>query len=325
MHALTRREYDAATLLKEHPPKLGHRNKRLALELACPLGAVHGGRIGYSRWEALALPESMQLHPTALSVRPDVYDYAGGDTAVWHVNFADPQLFIAYGSPLLAQDELQVLEHPALGSLREALLAEGLPALTEERGAPTPVLVTGVERRCALDTSADPSAGRPRGLYGNQFAKASEAVVRSALRVLTPPTRTNLIAMAAPTGSRGRYTLATIEAILRTASTAFRAAVEESRRLWPGAPVEVRTGFWGCGAFGGNRVLMTLLQLLAARLAGVDRVVFHAFNVAGVLDYEEGAAVLERVLRRGAPGEPLRALLQRVEALGLQWGTSDGN
>ena len=28
---------------------------------------------------------------------------------------------------------------------------------------------------------------------------------------------------------------------------------------------KVRTGFWGCGAFGGNRTLMTLLQLLADR------------------------------------------------------------
>jgi hypothetical protein len=40
---------------------------------------------------------------------------------VWHVNFADPQLFVAYGSQLLAQDELQAAEHPLLGSIREAL------------------------------------------------------------------------------------------------------------------------------------------------------------------------------------------------------------
>ncbi len=33
----------------------------------------------------------------------------------WHVNFADRHLFVAYGSPLMAQDEIQCMEHPVLG------------------------------------------------------------------------------------------------------------------------------------------------------------------------------------------------------------------
>ncbi len=41
----------------------------------------------------------------------------------WWVNFADPHLFVAYGSSLFAQDEIQVAEHPSLGHLREALYA----------------------------------------------------------------------------------------------------------------------------------------------------------------------------------------------------------
>jgi len=72
-------------------------------------------------------------------VRERVYDYrpaTGMAGAVeWHVNFADPRLFTAYGSGLLAQDEMQVAEHPALGALREALSARRWPTLTEERGA----------------------------------------------------------------------------------------------------------------------------------------------------------------------------------------------
>ncbi len=56
-----------------------------------------------------------------------MYDYAraaGVEGAVeWHVNFADPRLFTAYGLGLFAQDEMQVAEHPALGALREALHA----------------------------------------------------------------------------------------------------------------------------------------------------------------------------------------------------------
>lgn len=55
----------------------------------------------------------------------------------WHPNFADKHLFGYYGGNLLAQDELQVLEHPILGSIREAIvnrkhfnLPEGVRALT---------------------------------------------------------------------------------------------------------------------------------------------------------------------------------------------------
>ena len=65
----------------------------------------------------------------------------------WHPNFADKHLFGFYGGNLLAQDELQVLEHPILGSLRELLvnrrhfsLPDGAKALTFEskEGGETP-------------------------------------------------------------------------------------------------------------------------------------------------------------------------------------------
>lgn len=39
-----------------------------------------------------------------------------------YVNFADPNMFVAYAGPLFAQDEIQVMEHPTLASVREYLL-----------------------------------------------------------------------------------------------------------------------------------------------------------------------------------------------------------
>jgi hypothetical protein len=233
------------------------------------------------------------------------------------VNFADPRLFVAYGSALLAQDELQAVEHPLLGCIREALLAENQPALTVDAEGPTPVLVAGVERRCALETQ--------RGLYGNRFARASADEVRSAVRIIQPPTRSNLIAIAASVGKPGPYFPRQIETMLITAFTGFAAAVQESKRLWPDANCEVRTGFWGCGAFGGNRELMTLLQLLAARLAGVSRVRFYVFDAAGEADFRAGAAALEEVLSDGSRGEPLADLLARIDDRDYEWGVGDGN
>jgi hypothetical protein len=317
MQAIFRRELYPAALLSLYPPQLRNLNKQLVWDLVCPPDSVHAGTIELTRWTAAALPEvrSEDVAGARLEVVavPDVYAY-GDEPGVWHVNFADPELFVAYGSSLLAQDELQCAEHPVLGSIREMLRTEKLPARTEEDGVATPVLVAGVERRCALDT---------RVLYGNRFAATAPALVREHTRVITPPTRSNLIAIAAPVGS-GRYARAQIDHVLATAYTGFAAAVQESRRMWPGAKVEIRTGFWGCGAFGGNRELMTLMQLLAARLAGVDRVRFYTVTAAGMPDFTAGRDALDAVMDAGAAGEPLDGLLERIAGRGYEWGEGNG-
>jgi hypothetical protein len=86
-----------------------------------------------------------------------------------------------------------------------------------------------------------------------------------------------IVAMAAPYGGRGDYTEAEIALIFATAYTAFAAARQESAHNGSTSVQTVlHTGFWGCGAFGGNRRLMVALQALAARAARIDRLVLHA-------------------------------------------------
>jgi Poly (ADP-ribose) glycohydrolase (PARG) len=319
MMPLLRRSYVAAELIAAHPPKLRDANKQVAFALACPSGARHTGTIDVTRWAALALPEAATLAATEVVASPGYFDYAGGSDGVWHVNFADPRLFVAYGSHLLAQDEIQVLEHPLLGSVREALVGEGDEPMTHDRDVPTPILVANVERRCAIATDENARAGRPFKLYGNRFGIAPAQVIRDAVTVLTPPTRSHLIAIAAPNGGRGPYTRKQVERVLVTALTGFAAAAAESHRLWPSAAVEIRTGFWGCGAFGGNRIVMTALQILAARLAGIARLTFYVFDDAGRGDFERAVAELDRVI---APtvAETIAGLVARGHA----WGVSDG-
>lgn len=299
MELLVRREIDAGELVRAHPPVIGHAHKRTVAERC---GLQTSGPLTIARWRAGDIAAAWGA--TEVLAERGHYRYDAASDGVWHVNFADPALFVAYGSALLAQDELQCLEHPILGSVRELLDADD-HAWTEQRGVPTPVLVAGAERRCALDT---------RQLYGNAFARASHDAVHAAVEVLAPPTRTNLLAIAAPAGGSGAYSREDLEQILVTAYTGFAAAVAESARLWPGAPVEVRTGFWGCGAFGGNRHVMTILQIAAARLAGVARLRFYAFDDAG-------QAVLAEARAFEAGDDPIAA----VHARGFRWGISDGN
>ena len=327
---LERMVFDTGRLMAEHPPQWRHPNKRVVYEIACPPGSPHTGSLVYSRWEALPLPDTVNLADASsrVIVREDVYDYSpvlpSNDAVEWHVNFADPHLFVAYGSSLLAQDEMQVAEHPALGALREALVAGGYAARTVEHGQPTPVLVMGVERRCRIATDRNPSEGRPAGLYGNAFARAGTDAIRRATRRLDPPTVTNLIAMAAPSGGYGQYERQTIEHILVTAFTGFHAAVlEANRNRQRAVPVGVHTGFWGCGAFGGHRELMAMLQIVAAQMAGLERLVFHTFDAAGTMALR---AALDRIEHELA-GQTLNTaeLLRRIVAMGFRWGVSDGN
>jgi len=256
--------------------------------------------------------------------RPGLFAYAPptGPVVEWHVNFADPHLFVAYGSVLLAQDELQVAEHPILGSLYEALDAAGrTPSTLDDRDRPRPVTITGVQRRCAIDTLPRPEAGRPHGLYGNAFGRATERQILAATSALAIPTISNILAMAALPGGYGEYNDAEIRYILNTAYTGFCAARQESERLAPSVETVIHTGFWGCGAFGGNRTLMTILQSLAADLAGVELVLW-AFDDAGIRVVVEGRNCYETLL---LSSNEVNAIVRALVDQGFAWGASDGN
>lgn len=327
---LYRETFDAARLLREHPPQFRHPHKAALFEIAYPEGSATPSVIEVTRWaqhveETITLPASL-----AADVRPDFYDYKPvGNTAScveWHVNFADPQLFAAYGSGLFAQDEMQVAEHPLLGSVREALLTKGLAAKTSDEMGATPILVRNVERRIEVSTNADASADRAGGLYGNRFAVAPLDAVRRATQRIEPPTFSNVIAMAAPSGGRGNYTERELEYIFATAFTAFAAATQESvRACGTSCQTVVHSGFWGCGAFGGNRRLMVALQALAARAAKVSRLVLHAGDAAGVVEARRGLDVGDSLASRCGSACSLDTIIGRSVMLGNRWGVSDGN
>lgn len=327
---IERRIFESQRLIGEHPPTLTNRNKQLIFDTACPPGSTHAGRIAYSRWSALELPEEVDIGQALgrLVSRAGYYDYRdllpAGTASEWHVNFADRDLFAFYASSLFAQDEMQVAEHPVLGALRECLIAAGSCARTVEKGRPTPILVMGAERRCRIATDRNPDEGRPEGLYGRAFARADAESVRRATTRIEPPTLTNLIAMAAPPRGSGPYAVEAIEYVLTTAFTAFRsAAVESGLQSGRPTPIVVHTGFWGCGAFGGNRVLMAALQLVAAEMAGLERLVFHTADAGGSSVLAEASRVL------AAEGEnrptPTRRLIANIVARGFEWGVGDGN
>jgi hypothetical protein len=154
------------------------------------------------------------------------------------------------------------------------------------------------------------------------FAGATPDAVRAATTGVYPPTISNIIAIAAPSGGYGPYRPEQIDLAISTAYSGFRAAVLESlRAAGQSVLVAVHSGFWGCGAFGGNRVLMTLVQLLAADMAGVDRLVLHVGDPSGQTSVDRALDLAPGLADASSAAE----LIARIEALGLAWGVSDGN
>jgi len=307
---LARYRFVTQSLVDEHPPRLVDRNKKRVHAVACPPGSRHDGALLVTRWGPMELPATVpasRAETTVCEPREDVFDYApvadAGAAVEWHLNFACSALFNAPPHPDLAPRTRDVF-------------------------GPTPVLIRGVERRCAVAIAPDAAAGRPDGLYGARFGVAPPDDVTAATRALTPPTVSNILAMEAPTGGHGVYTAAQIRDVLVTAYTGFTAARIESWRAAEAAPIAtvVHTGNWGTGAYGGNKALMALLQVLAARLAGVDRLVFHTHTAEGTAGLRAGMEVLGRLWQPRGDGEvELAPMLAALEAMRFPWGVSDGN
>jgi hypothetical protein len=188
-------------------------------------------------------------------------------------------------------------------------------------------LCEGSNARCRVATESDAAQGRPPGLYGNAFAAADAEVVRRATTAIDPPTITNLIAMSALPPARGNYTHEQIAYLMTTAFTGYRTAMLASRGSGDAGRVVVHTGFWGCGAFGGNRILVTAFQAIAACAAGLDRLVVHTGASDGPPSIEGARALVQELAQQLAQHSPMPfdQLIDGLVDRGYEWGQSDGN
>lgn len=323
-YLLDRRSWNAEELATQYRPRFKHPNKELLFKLGQSQGET-SGPIGYSRWGRRGLPRRRPASDHALEIiaKPGHYEYSAqdsGDESVWHVNFANDDVFAYWSTALFAQDEIQVAEHPILINLRRAADEEGFSMYCVEDGSPTPLLFTHVARKLSITTH--PTREWPKGLYGRQFEYASSQHVEAATRVLIPPTRTNLLAIEAPAYGEGRYTTHEVRFILETAYSGFVALKEEGQYLGYPASTTLNTGYWGCGAYGGNKTLMLVTQMLAADWAGLSRIVFHLGHSHAPTAFTEAVGLYQDLSKHQA--SPVAAI-KRLVGMHFEWGESDGN
>ncbi len=119
-------ELKSKDLYEKYPPQFKDKNKRFIFDLLNKNNKYlpsPNKSILITRWKPfIPFIESNTSTATKVLIKPDVFDYkpdSKGDTVEWYLNFANSDLFAYYGGPLLAQDELQVLECIELGALRE--------------------------------------------------------------------------------------------------------------------------------------------------------------------------------------------------------------
>jgi len=320
------RSWEASTLAEESPARWLHPNKKAVAKIAGDDAdddreSTSSSLVTVSRWKLSGdgfVDESLPV-----SICPKIQQEGGffryeapqddDRSTHWHMNFADSNVFAYYGGPLLAQDELQVVEHPILASVHRALSAgvpgqEQLTTATKDSTGATPILVKGALRRCALDTA---------DIYGDNFAVACTDTVEQAVSVLKPPVPSNLLALSAVEPRFGMYTRDQIRELFEAAYTGFRAIVMASENK----SATLHTGHWGCGAFGGNKGLSAAVQLLAAGTAGVERVCFWY----GFTELDRSALMHGIEVAKLLSGKPAGEVYKLLDSAGYSWGDANEN
>ena len=178
------------------------------------------------------------------------------------------------------------------------------------------VLISNAERVIALDTTT---------IYGNAFSKAKHTELESAFKKVGPQTA-NIIAIEAPSYGEGQYTADDIRFIVTTAYTGFKAAQilanktytlnantkSESNQENTNTPrTKVHTGWWGCGAYGNNRQLMLVAQILAANWAQINEIVFHVQNNEHQEDINQAKKIVEELLTEKDVDQVIEKLVQK--------------
>ncbi|CAF0922063.1 unnamed protein product [Rotaria sp. Silwood1] len=337
-------ELNSKDLYENYPPNFENKNKLFIFDL---LNNKHtylpspNKSILFTRWKPfIPIIESNNRSSTVIKFQADVFNYksdSNSQTIEWYLNFANSDLFAYYGGPLLAQDELQVLECVELAALRQyfiqAINTVGSRTVNSDahnnRSVPTPILISNTERVIELDT---------KDIYGNSFAHANKEQLQHAFKLVEPPQVVNLIAIEAPSYGEGCYTYDQINYILTNCYTGFKAAQilahkthemntyaskSHDRRPSRSEPnifrTVIHTGWWGCGAYGNNRQMMLITQMLAAHWAHADEIIFHTQNNEHENDITKARAVFEQLKN----GQQVREIIEEIIKLNLEWEKSN--
>ena len=308
-------------LMKKYPPVFENSVKKEYFEKAAFCHRKQKGIVKISRWSfdtERKSPLDFEKHDLDIQNVSDFFSYEEGkeDEKIWWLNFADENLFGYYGSDLFAQDEIQTFEHPLLGSVMEYLDAEKIPEMpskTKEKTRSTPYLIENIPYWIKVNVNPTLKNGEKGNIYGWKFSQSSREDISCGISIIERDWKNNIIAMAAPCGGKGNYSQSELIRLMETVLVAFGAAVKTAN-LERYTKTIIHTGNWGCGAFGNNKELIYLSQIIAASLVGVDTLIFHGADS----DILEEAKNKFHIFQE-------KNLILFLENQNYRWENSDGN
>lgn len=323
-------ELECDSLMAAHTPKFTNQRKlKLFNKAKAKKEASLNGDVTVTR----CTPDTREMDSTTFSKtevkikqNPAFFNYEKDqDTAerkVWWMNYADPKLFGFYANEFFAQDEIQVLEHPILASVREYLIDPGeehmAPRTMVQSGSEliaTPYLIENVPLWMTVNSYPKLPDGMPVRIYGASFTEAPQEAIDEGCKIYEGDVKDNIMAIAAPSFGRGEYSYEDIELILKTLISAF----SQAKDLAPGKKCIVHGGNWGCGAFGGNLELMYFAQMYAASVCEIDELILHAVEDDDA--YDDAEWKYEHLNEEMSLDSVVNYLVEQE----YEWGRSDGN
>ena len=219
-----REQFNCKQLMTKFPPQFKDKRKKSIFKSIVPNGAKDcPGYMVYSRYQLIELPTVIP-DPTdfiqhRLKIEPNIFEYVSNtedpSTAHFYVNFADANLFGFYSGSLFAQDEIMVLEHPILASLREKLLD-----INQAYCRGSVVILNALKHGHFSQTNLDK-------IYGRKFATSSVDKIKKSVDKCQPVIIDNIVCIASLVGRESKYTKQEIDKILKTAYCGFNGAVSE--------------------------------------------------------------------------------------------------
>ena len=86
----------------------------------------------------------------------------------------------------------------------------------------------------------------------------------------------------------------------------------------------IHTGWFGCGAYGGNRTIMIVLQILAAKMAGIDRLIFHTVTFNYQYEIDAAESCLKNLFDKNQKQLSIDEIIKKICIEKFQWGCSNG-
>lgn len=245
-------------LIKDFPPHFQYDKKENYAKQALYFHRNQNGLIEISRWkfdEERKKSITLEKFQVQIESVNSFYEYEKNvndeNEINFYVNFSDSELFYECDSYLNSQNANMVFFHPLLLSCKKYMTSldkDELKPFAFENGNPTPVIFQNVPYWIFLD-------------------EENKKIVP-----LQKEIKSNIISMKA-IEAKGKYTEEQILLLLKTVLVAFSGAEKVSHAKMK--DISIHTGNWGCNNLGNNKELIYLLQIIAASVTGIKKIIFH--------------------------------------------------